>query len=149
MDASIERYIEHCRGCQASVLSNDREPLKMTSLPDGPWENLVTDFHGPLSSGEYLLVIIDEYSRFPIVEIVNSTLHTATIPKFDKNFLEFGIPRQLKSDNGPPFKGYDFKIFAKYLGFHHHRITPLYPQSNGLVEKFNTGLEKVLHTAKI
>ena len=29
--------------------------------------NLV-DFCGPLPSGEYLVVIVDEYSRFPIVE---------------------------------------------------------------------------------
>ena len=111
--------------------------------------DLVTDFHGPLSSSKYLLVIIDKYSHFPIVEIVHSTSHVAMIPKFDKIFSEFGIPRQLKSDNGPPFKGYNLKKIAKYLGFHHRRITPLYPQSNGLVEKFNTGLEKVLHTAKI
>ena len=43
----------------------------MTSLPDRPWENIVEDFHGPLSSGEYLLVVIDDYSGFPIVEIVH------------------------------------------------------------------------------
>ena len=149
MDAQIQRYIENCRPCQASVLQNEKEPLKMTSLPDGPWENLATDFHGPLPSGEHLLVVIDEYSRFPVVEIVTSTSHKAAIPKFDKIFAEFGIPKRLKSDNGAPFNGDAFAKFAKFLGFYHHRITPLHPESNGLVEKFNTGLEKIIHTANI
>ena len=149
MDDAIKTFITNCRGCQVSVLKNEKEPLIMTPLPEGPWENLVADFHGPLRTGEYLLIIIDEYSRFPVVEIVNSTSYKTTVQKFDRIFAEFGIPKKLKSDNGPPFNGFDFRKFAKFLGFKHQRITPYYPEANGLVEKFNTGLEKVLHTSQI
>ena len=149
MDLHVQTFIENCRACQASVLKSEKEPLKMTPLPPGPWENVATDFHGPLASGEYLLVVIDEYSRFPVVEIVNSTSYKTVAPKYDKIFAEFGIPKNLKSDNGPPFTGYEFKNFSKYMGFHHQRITPLHPESNGLVEKFNAGLGKIIHTAKV
>ena len=69
MDQQIERVVVNCRPCQASVLKNEKEPLKMTALPNGPWENVVTDLHGPLSSGEHLLVVIDEHSQYPVVEI--------------------------------------------------------------------------------
>ena len=44
----------------------------MSPLPNGAWEQLSTDFHGPLPSGDYLMVIIDEFSRFPIVKILKS-----------------------------------------------------------------------------
>ena len=35
------------------------------------------------------------------------------------------------------------------MGFNHQRITPLHPQSNGLVEKFNAGLGNVIQTVKV
>ena len=48
------------------------------------------DFLGPRPSGEYLMVVIDEYSRFPEVEIVTTTSARSTIPTqflLDKEFL--------------------------------------------------------------
>ena len=50
----------------------------VTSLPMG--ENLV-DFCGPMPTDEYKLVLIDEYSRHPTVEIIKSTSANKTIPK--------------------------------------------------------------------
>ena len=64
MDLHAQTLIANCRACQTFVLKSKKEPLKMTPLPPGPWENVATDFHGPLERGEYLLVVIDENSRF-------------------------------------------------------------------------------------
>ena len=50
-----------------------RELLKMSELPETKWTNLSEDFYGPLQTGEILLVIIDEYSRFQAVKIVYFT----------------------------------------------------------------------------
>jgi hypothetical protein len=44
----------------------------MTKLPEKPWSHVSADFYGPLPTGEYLLVLMDDYSRFPIVEITTS-----------------------------------------------------------------------------
>jgi len=41
----------------------------------------------------------------------------------------------LCSDNGPPFSSQQFKDFALNLGFHHRRVTPYWPRSNGEVER--------------
>lgn len=75
----------------------------MTSLPETQWHNVSADFYGPLRTGEYLLVIIDEFTCSPEVEIVRSTSAQTVIPVFDKVFVMFGIPRVVKTDNGPPF----------------------------------------------
>ena len=45
----------------------------MSKLPEEPWQEVSMDFNGPFKIGEYLLVVIDDYSRFREVEIVHST----------------------------------------------------------------------------
>ena len=72
MDDMVERYVNSCHECAMNTNTNNHVPLSMSELPDGPWMNILMDFCGPIPSGEYLFVIVDEYSRFPVVEIVNN-----------------------------------------------------------------------------
>ena len=114
-------------------------------MPRVPWEKLLqADFHGPLPSGDYLLVVIDRYSRFPEVEFVKSTKLSVLIPKFDRIFAVQGIPEVIRTDNGPPFNSDDFGRYLTKLGVLHDPITPVWPQANGKVERFNQLLGKVI-----
>ena len=70
------------------------------------------------------MVVTDEFSRFPEVEMLASVSARAVIPTLDAIFARQGIPDVLKRDNGPPFNGSEFKNFADFLGFKHRRITP-------------------------
>ena len=36
----------------------------MSESPNGSWQSVAVDFHGPVPMGNYLLVVIDEYARF-------------------------------------------------------------------------------------
>ena len=54
----------------------------MSPLPRAPWTELSMDF-GQISPNQFLFIVIDEYSRFPFVEIVNSTSAHADTPKLD------------------------------------------------------------------
>lgn len=91
--------------------------------------------------GEYLLVIIDAYSRFPEVEIVTSTSSQAVIPKMEQLFATHGIPKIIKS--GPPFSSRNIKEFLhKYSSVHQH-IMPLWPEANSQAE--NQNWRKELH----
>ncbi|XP_070550160.1 uncharacterized protein [Ptychodera flava] len=76
----------------------------MSELPTGPWEEVSIDF-SDLPNGKYLLVMTDDYSRYPVVEIIHSTSAAAVMSKVDSIFTLFGIPRIVHSDNGPPFSG--------------------------------------------
>ncbi len=82
----------------------------MSSMPDGPKEHVDVDFYGPTPSNTDLLVLIDQYSRFVIVEEVFSKSTMAVIPVLHKVWSTFGEPTDLKSDNGPPFKSVDLNI---------------------------------------
>ncbi|XP_014676330.1 PREDICTED: uncharacterized protein K02A2.6-like [Priapulus caudatus] len=115
IDRLVEERIKQCLPCQAATANNAEgpEPLKMTTLHCGPWKEVAVDFGGPFPTGEYLLVVVDEYSRFPEVELETSTSSKATIPKLDSIFARQGIPDTVKTDNGPPFNGAEFSSFAE------------------------------------
>jgi hypothetical protein len=121
----------------------------MTPLPQYPWQRVSIDFLGPFNTGDYAMVLSDNYSRFPVVEIIRSTATTTVVPRLDKIFAEFGIPQTLMSDNGPPFNGQPFADFATRLGFRHRKITPLHPMANGEAERFMRTLGKAIRTAQM
>ena len=149
IDNMVEKAVADCLPCQLSVPKSSREPLQMIPIPDGTWKEVAVDFTGPFAGGEYLLVVIDEYSRFPEVEIVYSTSANAVITKLDAIFARQGIPEVLITDNGPPFNGEQFNSWAKYIGFAHRHITPLWPEANGEAERFMRTLGKAIRTAKL
>lgn len=148
IDDLTEKKVKSCLACQAATPETKREPLKMSPLPDTAWQEISVDFK-ELSTGGYLLVVTDDYSRYPVVDVVRTTAAAVVIPHLDKIFAQYGVPVVVKSDNGPPFNGNDFKQFANTLGFRHRKITPLWPRSNGEVERFMRTLKKTIEAAKI
>ena len=145
MDMMCENMIKTCHQCQVVTHVAAREPLKMTRIPEDPWINISVDFAEV--SGQYVLIIVDDHSRYPFAECVRSTSAKAVIPKLDKVFGMFGIPKIVKSDNGPPFNGHEFKVFADQLNFSHRKISPLWPEANGEAERFVKTFKKFVRTA--
>ena len=97
----------------------------------------------------YLFVITDEYSRFPVVEIVKSVSASAVIPVLDKVLSDWGGVRQIQTDNGSPFNSHGFDEFARHSGFHHRKITPRWPRANAQAEVFNKPLMKAVRAAGV
>ena len=83
IDKMVKETIDNCITCQAVGKLPPQEPISGTTMPKGPWETVHIDFYGPLPTGEYLLVAIDRYSRYPEVEVVRSTKASTIIPKLD------------------------------------------------------------------
>ena len=73
------------------------EPLQMTMIPERPWEYLRADFKGPLPDGRMTLIVQDEHSRFPSVQIVKSTGFEDLSPALEELFTQYGIPIEIKS----------------------------------------------------
>lgn len=143
MQGAVEDTVRHCLRCQVNTPTASREPLRMSPLPEAPWTDLSADF-GQISPDTYILVIQDEYSRYVVVEVLSSLTARSVIPRFDKVFSEFGIPKTLKTDNGPPFTSEDFKRYMNLMGIQHRRITPLWPRANAETERFMRTIKKVI-----
>jgi transposase InsO family protein len=151
MDTLVVDNVRSCIACQATTTANapTLSPLQMTPLPPGPWQHVAVDFLGPVLDSRYLMVVIDEYSRYPVVCVLKTTAATAVLPHLKEVFAMFGTPTQVKSDNGPPFSSEAFAQFAKEQGFHHQKITPYWPNANAEAERFMKPLMKALRTAQV
>ena len=100
-------------------------------MPDGPWQIIHADFYGPLPTSQYIIALIDKYSRYPETEIINNASAKTLIPKLDAIFVRHGIPHTVKSDNGPPFND-----------------NGNWPQGNSEAEAFMKPLGKAIRTAR-
>jgi transposase InsO family protein len=85
-----------------------------------------------------VLTVVDEYTREPLLVFVWRRINSVeVIRQLQILFARHGVPRHIRSDNGPEF-------IAKRLRAHlkEHRVETLYvepgcPWQNGIVESFN------------
>ena len=102
-------------------------------MPLHAWERLGIDLFE--LNKEYYLLVIDDYSRFPIIRKLSSLNTSATIIHLKQIFSEYGIPKTIVTDGRPQFNK-KFQNFAKTWHFQHIKSSPSHPQSNGLAERF-------------
>ncbi|XP_062588414.1 uncharacterized protein K02A2.6-like [Saccostrea cucullata] len=70
IDTEAARFVRTCQQCQLSSNNTRPEPVRTTVLPDGPRQDLAIDLMGPFPSEEYLLVVVDYFSRFQKIAIM-------------------------------------------------------------------------------
>ena len=68
-------------------------------------------------TGEMVLVVIDADLRYPEVEVVSGSSASVILRALEKIFATHGVPRELKTDNGPPFQSEAFQNFAQGRDF--------------------------------
>ena len=73
IDNLVEETVHSYIPCQASNPKDaHHEPICTMPLPAAQWTEISVDLAGSFQSGEYLLVVIDDDSQFPEVEIFPS-----------------------------------------------------------------------------
>ena len=149
MNNMVEQIIRQCYECQVTTKQHRQESIKVTDIPKKPWDVISVDFSGPYPDGRYNLVAIDKRTRYPEVMKTHLTAFQPTMEKLKTMFATHGTPRQLQSDNGPPFNSREFAEFAKTEGFHHHRVTPEHARANGEAESFMKLLNKTEQIARL
>ena len=147
IDALVQIVVGECPQCQLVTVENVREPLKMSKIPDGPWLELSCDLMD-LPNGKYVLILVDDYSRYPLVEILNSATSRAVIQSLDNMLSMFGTLKKIRTDNGPCFISKEFKEFSKYIGFKHRKVTPRWRRANGEAERMVRTLKKTLRICR-
>lgn len=94
---------------------------------------------------KYIITAIEASSRFGFAEAVSTTTSDRVIRFIEQNIIcKFGLPKKIVSDNGRQFIGEEFKQFAQKLNIQLVTTTDYHPQSNGLDERFNGSLVKIL-----
>lgn len=144
MDEAILRVVDSCEGCRVVGQPDRPEPMARRQLPEAPWIDVAIDFLGPLPSGDYLLVIIDYFSRYKEVEVMRKITAGETVDRLEKIFVRLGYPRTITLDNGRQFVSGEFEKYCNNRGIVLNKTTPYWPQENGLVERQNRSLIKRL-----
>ena len=130
----IRHTYHHCHICAKFARTQQRETLQFIETPQTAWEQLGLDIF-TLRNTQYLLVI-DYFSRFPVVKQLQS-LHSLSVIKHLKDiFTEIGIPQCIVSDGGTQFTSQEFQDFTRTWGIQHKVTSPTNAQSNGQAERF-------------
>ncbi|GJR18193.1 retrovirus-related pol polyprotein from transposon TNT 1-94 [Tanacetum coccineum] len=131
--------------CSACQLGKSRKATRKPKTINTITEVLHTlhmDLCGPLrvqsiNGKKYILVIVDDYSRFTWVKFLRSKDET---PAFVTNLLkqlQVGLNktvRFVRTDNGTEFVNKDLTDFYESVGITHEKTIPRTPQQNGVVE---------------
>ncbi|CAI5671544.1 unnamed protein product [Oreochromis niloticus] len=89
----------------------------------------------------YVLVAMDYFTKWPEAYAVPDQSATTTAERLvEEMFARFGVLAELHSDQGRNFESKVFGEICRRLGVEKTRTTPLHPQSDGLVERFNRTL---------
>lgn len=87
------------------------------------------------------------HNRFLIARPIKSTNFEQTKQILDEVFAREGFPKNIRSDNGPPFNGDEYKNYCADRGIETTFSTPLFPQQNGLVENYMKLVNKAMASA--
>lgn len=132
LNKEILEMIEQCTTCNERHDTQKRCNLQPHDIPPCAWHTLGTDvfyYHGD----KYLL-IVDYYSKFPIVKKLNNESSSHIISTFKEVFAEYGIPEKIVSDSGSNLTSQEFKAFASALDVKTVASSPYHHQSNGQAE---------------
>lgn len=147
IDQDAVKVCETCEGCRLVQIPDPPEPMTRRTLPEKPWVDLAIDFLGPMPTGEYVLVVVDYYSRYMELEIMNKITAQETIKRLKRIFRTWGPPRTITLDNAKQFVSLEFEDFCKRSGIHLNHSSPYWPQANGEVERQNRSLLKRMKIA--
>ncbi|KAI4905005.1 hypothetical protein NFI96_003630 [Prochilodus magdalenae] len=142
----VELFVRCCTVCTAKKGPTERSHAPLQMLQSGaPMERVGVDVLGPFPETErgnkYVLVAMDYFTKWPEAYAVpdQSAVTTANC-LVDHFFSRFGAPEELHSDQGRNFEAEVMQEVCARLGITKTRTTPLHPQSDGLVERFNRTL---------
>jgi transposase InsO family protein len=83
------------------------------------------------------------------VTIAKRNTAELAIKSLENMFATHGLPWTVTSDNGLHFFAETVESFLQEKGIEHRKITPLWPQENGEIERKNRSLLKRMQIARV
>ncbi|GJX61753.1 retrovirus-related pol polyprotein from transposon TNT 1-94, partial [Tanacetum coccineum] len=152
--------IEKDHLCSACAMGKSKKKPHKPKSEDTNQEKLYLlhmDLCGPMhvasiNGKKYILVIVDDYSRFTWVKFLRSKDEA---PDFIIKFLKMiqvrlKVPvRRIRTDNGTEFVNQTLREYYEKVGISHETSVARSPQQNGVVERCNRTLIEAAHTMLI
>ena len=147
----VTSFCRSCDVCHKTVARGlvPRAPLGDMPLIDQPFKRVAIDLVGPIAPASdkrhrYILTLVDYATRYPeAVPLKNIDTETVAESFFDM-YSRVEVPEEVLSDLGTQFTSYCMKEVSRLLSIRRPTTFPYHPACNGLVEKFNGTLKRML-----
>ena len=152
MRADVARYVASCEVCLRYNRGRPAPaPLVKVPIPNRPFEIAHVDLIGPLSRDldgmVHIVVYICAFTKYliavPVPDMAGRTIAEALVAHV---FTKFGPPGRLISDRAPNLIAGTLAEVTSRLGVRQLHTTAYYPQGNGLCERVNKDLIRVMTT---
>lgn len=154
----VTKYISACLNCAyyKHTVGKKQGKLNVIEKVPAPWHTVhidhvyVDDHVGPFETSrkqhKFILVLVDAFTKFTIVEPVRSQKASYVI-KILTNFIYlFRTPTRLISDRGTAFTSQAFRMFCDSYGIKHVLNAVAIPRANGQCERYNKTIVQALAT---
>lgn len=146
----VAQYVKTCETCQRFKNPPGPKIGRLHPIPVSVlFERLHIDIIGPMHTptihnNNYILTAIDAYSRFAFAKPYLDSRTTFCIEFLEAIISIHGIPKTIVSDQGPQFTSVEWADVMRKYGIKHNFTNPYHPQSNGMDERLNGTLVKIL-----
>ncbi|CAK9814127.1 Pro-Pol polyprotein [Anthophora plagiata] len=149
----VDKYVRACLSCAYYKHTSGKKQCKLNTIKKVPipFHTLHIDHVGPFETSrkgnKYLLVMVDAFTKFTIVEPVKDqkTRHTEKV-LLNLMYL-FGVPTRIISDRGTSFTSKRFATLCATYGIRHVLNAVATPRANGQVERYNKTIIDALATS--
>ncbi|KAI3691773.1 hypothetical protein L6452_31575 [Arctium lappa] len=146
---------EHlCAACEKGKMKRAPHKPKPEPSTKAPLELLHMDLCGPmrtqsLGGKKYILVIVDDYSRYTWVKFLRTKDETPDVIITFLKTTQVNLQKPVKflrTDNGTKFKNNKVEEYLESVGISHQYSAARTPQQNGVVERRKRTLVEVART---
>jgi transposase InsO family protein len=152
LNKDVAEFVKACEVCQQGGRPAKRHLWPLTPImPLAPFEKWGIDFNGPInpssSRGNRYIILATDYSTKWVEAKAtwkNDTKVAANF-LFDQILMRFGYPLELVSDQGKHFLNVLIKALTERYYISHGKTTPYNPKANGLTERADGIVGKMLN----
>ncbi|GJS67303.1 retrovirus-related pol polyprotein from transposon TNT 1-94 [Tanacetum coccineum] len=143
-----------CSSCEMSKAKRSSFKTKAVPSSKGRLNLLHMDLCGPMrvasiNGKKYILVIVDDYSRYTWTLFLRSKDETPEVLKDFLTMIQRNLQAQVitvRTDRGTEFLNKTLHAYFKEEGIEHQTSTPRTPEQNGVVERRNRTLVEAART---
>ncbi|BHF62235.1 hypothetical protein SprV_0200521600 [Sparganum proliferum] len=145
--------VSYCSACQVCAQIKSPIPAPRALLHpiavDGPNHRIGVDIIGPLPTtrrgNRFILVMVDYFTKWcEAVPLQTQDARSVAAAILNDWISRYGAPTIIHSDRGTAFENHLLAELCSLLQINKTRTTPYHPEGNGLVERTNRTIKRIL-----